>query len=145
MYVQFYFYYGLQSLVLSTTTEQSTTPQENQLCNARLNLHNLELTEKRNQSSIYTNLSIGTRPVSSAGRVCTFSTSSIARVCMWPICTTTCVFLLNNQGFLSMKNSDPLQPLVTSSSIFYCLILTITNHNTSMLSYILLMLLNHTI
>jgi hypothetical protein len=57
MYVQFSFYYGLQSLGYQQKLNRVTTPQENPLYNARLNLHNSTPTEKRNQSSTDTNLS----------------------------------------------------------------------------------------
>jgi hypothetical protein len=96
MYVQFSFYYGLQSLGYQQQLNRVTTPQEHQLYNARLNLHNSTPTEKRNQSSTDTNLSTGTRPVSSATHVCTCPTSSTTHVCTRPVCTTTCVCLLNN-------------------------------------------------
>jgi hypothetical protein len=99
MYVQFYFYYGLQSLGYQQQLNRVTTPQEHQLYNARLSLHNSTPTEKRNQSSTDTNLSTGTRPVSSAARVCTCPTNSTTRVCTRPVCTTTCVCLLSNLGF----------------------------------------------
>ena len=145
MYVQFSFYYGLQSLGYQQQLNRVTTPQENQLYNARLNLHNSTPNEKRIKSPIDTNLSRGTGPISSATHVCTHPTSSTSRVCTRSVCTTTCVCLLNNQGFLSMKNSYPPQPSVTSTSIFHYPFCTITNHNTSMLSKNLLMLLNHTI
>jgi outer membrane receptor for monomeric catechols len=69
MYVQFSFYYGLQSLGYQQQMNRVTTPQEHHLYNERLDLHNSTPTKKRNQSSIDTNLSTGTRPVSSATRL----------------------------------------------------------------------------
>jgi hypothetical protein len=96
MYVQFSFYYRLQSLGYQQQLNRVTTPQEQQLYNARLNLHNSTPTEKRNRSSIDTNLSTGTQLVSSATRVCTRPTNSTIHICMWPICTTACVCLLSN-------------------------------------------------
>ena len=65
MYVQFSFYYGLQSLGYQQQLNRVTTPQKHQLYNARLNLHNSAPTEKRNQSSTDTNMSTAMRRVSS--------------------------------------------------------------------------------
>ena len=59
-YVQFYFHYRLQSLGYQQQLNRVTTPQENQLYNARLILHKSTPTEKRIQSSTDTNLSTGT-------------------------------------------------------------------------------------
>jgi hypothetical protein len=73
-----------------------TTPQENQLYNARLSLHNSTPTEKRIQSSTDTNISIGMRPVSSETHICTFPTNSTTYVCTRPIYTAACILLLIN-------------------------------------------------
>jgi hypothetical protein len=59
-----------------------STPQEHQLCNARLNLHNSAPTENKIQSSMNTNLSIGMRLVNSLTRICACPTNSSTCVCM---------------------------------------------------------------
>ena len=71
-----------------------TTRQDHQLCNERLNLHNSTPTEKRNQSSTYTNLSTSTRYLSSAIDICTHSgllqlLVTFTSVYHYPICTIT--------------------------------------------------------
>jgi len=86
MYVQFSFFYRLQSLGYQRQLNRVTTQQEHQIYNARLNLHNSTPIKKMNQSSTDTNLSTSMRPVSSATRVCTCPTSRKTLVCMWPIC-----------------------------------------------------------
>jgi hypothetical protein len=108
MYVQFSFYYELQSLAYQQQLNRVRTPQEHQLYNAIFNIHNSTPTEKRNQSSTDTNLSTGTRPVNSATCVCTRPTISTTHVCTQPVSTNSCVFLLKKQGFISKKNLDPL-------------------------------------
>jgi hypothetical protein len=82
----------------------------------------------RQQSSTDTNLSIGTRPVSSAIQVCTFPTNSTARVCTWPIHTTACVSLLS---YLRFSLQDKLRSSTSFSHIPFCLSLSNLNHNQS--------------
>jgi hypothetical protein len=96
MYVQCYFYYGLQSLGYQQQLNRVTTPQQHWLYNARLNLHNSKPTDKRNQSSTDTNLSTGTRTASNVTHVCTHPTSSTTCIYMRPVYTTACIFLLSN-------------------------------------------------
>jgi hypothetical protein len=142
MYLQFSFYYGLQSLGYQQKLNRDTIPQEHQLYNARLNLHNSTPTEKRNQSSTYTNISIGTQPVSSATCVCMRPTSITACVCTRPVCTTTYVFLLSIRVFFTCK----LRSSTTFSHIHFFLSLSNLNHNQSQHIYALqLILLNHII
>jgi hypothetical protein len=83
-------------------------------------------TEMSKQSSTNINLSIGTRPIGSATRICTCPTISISHICMQPVCSTTHI---SNLSYLGFSLEYQLISFVTFNHILLCLLLSNLTHN----------------